>query len=70
MRDPKISLDINKTRQIAQEIIKVRARYAKGATGQGLSQSSEAAHGMGSCSLSLSPHLPAQVPQGPASSYN
>lgn len=25
VRDPKISLDINKTRQIAQEIIKVRA---------------------------------------------
>lgn len=33
VRDPKISLDINKTRQIAQEIIKVRAYYAKGTTG-------------------------------------
>lgn len=33
VRDPKISLDINKTRQIAQEIIKVRASYVKGATG-------------------------------------
>jgi len=30
VRDPKISLDINKTRQIAQEIIKVRVRYANG----------------------------------------
>lgn len=26
MRDPKTSLDINKTRQIAQEIIKVKGR--------------------------------------------
>lgn len=30
VRDPKISLDINKTRQIAQEIIKVKAELGRG----------------------------------------
>lgn len=62
VRDPKISLDINKTRQIAQEIIKVRAGYAKGVTAQSCTQDWELLP-------QPLPHLPAPVPQGPCPQF-